>query len=136
MRCVTKNHVASLSLWTLKDPNYPTAVTLADFTATPGPGQIQLTWQTLMEIDTLGFNLYRSTSPDSWRLGQRLNQTLLPATAVGSVLGQTYEFIDDQIQPGLQYYYWLEVINLDGIQLFGPQSASQFIGLYLPVVQK
>jgi hypothetical protein len=136
VRCVTKYNVANLSLWTLKDPNYPTAVTLADFTATPGLGQIQLSWQTLMEIDTLGFNIYRSSSPDSARRGQRLNQALIPAAAVGSVLGQNYEFTDDTIQPGWQYYYWLEVINLDDTQLFGPESASLFIGLYLPVVQK
>ncbi len=134
--CVTKYHVASLSLWTLRDPNYPTAVTLADFSATRGTGQIRLTWQTLMEIDTLGFNVYRSSSPDSGRRGQRLNEALIPAAAVGSVLGQTYEFIDDTVQPGWQYYYWLEVINLDDTQLFGPQSVNQFIGLYLPVVQK
>jgi hypothetical protein len=136
VRCVTKNHVTDLSWWTLKDPNYPTAVTLAGFSATPGKGQIQLTWQTLMEIDTLGFNVYRSLSPDSGIRGQRLNEALIPATAVGSVLGETYEFTDDQVQPGVQYYYWLEVINLDDTQLFGPQSASQFIGLYLPVVRK
>jgi hypothetical protein len=134
--CVTKNHVSALSWWTLKDPAYPTAVVLADFTATPGLGQIRLAWQTLMEIDTLGFNVYRSTSPDSELRGQKLNQAMIPAAALGSVLGQSYEFTDDQIQPNVQYYYWLEVINLDYPQLFGPQPASQFVGLFLPMIRK
>lgn len=136
VRCVTKNHITDLSLWTLKDPNYPTAVTLAGFTARPGLGYNQLTWHTLMEIDTLGFNVYRSLSPDSGNGGLRLNQALIPAQALGSVPGGSYEFLDDQIQPGARYYYWLEVVNRDDTQLFGPQYTGQLIALYLPLVRK
>jgi hypothetical protein len=89
-----------------------------------------------MEIDTLGFNVYRSLSPDSGNGGLRLNQALIPAQALGSVPGGSYEFLDDQIQAGARYYYWLEVVNRDDTQLFGPQYTGQLIALYLPLVRK
>ncbi len=42
----------------------PTAVELASFTATPQAQSILIEWETVSEIDNLGFNLYRATSPD------------------------------------------------------------------------
>ena len=114
----------------------PTAVTVSSFAAQPQAAGVQLAWQTLMEIDMLGFNVYRSSTPDGAPGWQKLNATLIPATALGGVQGQSYEYIDDQVQPGLRYYYWLEAVTQDGTQLFGPRSAGQLSMLFLPAVSK
>ena len=44
----------------------PTAVTLANFDATPIVGEVHLTWETAMELDAIGFNVFRSKSC-GWR---------------------------------------------------------------------
>jgi hypothetical protein len=132
--CVTKYHVSDLSEWTLMDPAFPTAVTLANFSARTAIGQVQLTWQTLMEVNTLGFNLYRSDLPDSGSEWQKLNASIIPARAFGKVGGALYAFTDLQAQAGKTYYYWLEVVNLTDQQLYGPEAAQALVGLYLPLV--
>ncbi|MBN2550005.1 MAG: hypothetical protein JXB15_12655, partial [Anaerolineales bacterium] len=45
-------------------PLGPTAVTLSGFTATSTYGQIAIQWQTVLEQDVWGFNVYRSTNPE------------------------------------------------------------------------
>ncbi len=126
--------VSALSQEALKDPNYPSTVTLSSFTATAGQGRVRLAWETALEIDTLGFNIYRNTCPDDEHGWQMLNQYLIPAAARGSVLGQSYEYIDSTMQPGVTYYYWVEAISVDATQLFGPRAIFQ--SLFLPLVRK
>jgi hypothetical protein len=101
----------------------PTAVTLASFTATPVDGDILIEWETAMEIDTVGFNLYRSESPaGDW---VRLNGTLIPSQAPGSVFGATYTWLDEDVQSGTTYYYKLVDVEVGGQCTFhGPITAQ------------
>ena len=113
----------------------PTAVSLAAFTAEPGAGQIALAWQTASEIDMLGFNLYRAGSPTG--LYARLNETLIPSQAPGSLFGSSYYWPDRNVEPGSSYYYWLECVEVNGATTqFGPLEAAarRAFGVYLPMI--
>jgi hypothetical protein len=101
----------------------PTAVTLASFSATPQAGGILIAWETAMEIDTVGFNLYRAQSPDGPYV--KLNDTLIPSQSPGSVFGATYAWLDEGVQDGITYYYKLEDVEVSGQSTFhGPVSAT------------
>ena len=101
----------------------PTAVKLASFSATPVEGGIEVTWETATELDNLGFNLYRSTTPQG--PFDQLNDTLIPTQNPGQVLGATYTWLDEGVASGGTYYYLLEDVDINGvITSHGPVSAS------------
>ncbi len=130
---VTRSGVTEFSPWAVGN-DAPTAVTLAGFQAAPGSQGVLLTWQTALELDTLGFNLYRSASQDGERL--LLNPQLIPATALGALGGAEYQFEDATALPGQAHYYWLEVVNLEGVQYFGPQVVFSVHSVFLPIQSK
>jgi hypothetical protein len=71
----------------------------------------------------LGFNLYRSTSADGPYV--KLNESLIPSQSPGSVLGATYTWVDEDVEPGITYYYKLEDVEVSGVRtLHGPVRAS------------
>lgn len=113
----------------------PTAVTLSSFTATAYDGYVLVEWETASEIDTLGFNLYRSQSTDGLRI--RLNEALILSQAVGSVGGASYQHMDSEVTGGVTYYYWLEDVEVGGAStVHGPVSAAaqRVYRIYLPIV--
>lgn len=72
------------------------------------PGVIQITWNTETEIETAGFHLYRSQSPD----GDFVQVTDRMILAKGDALsGASYTFIDEEVKPGQTYYYLVEEIE-------------------------
>jgi len=114
----------------------PLAVDLVSFMAERAESSIILRWKTASEIDNLGFNLYRAGSIEGSRI--KLNAALIPSQAPGSPVGGSYEFVDAAVQPGAQYYYWLEDVNLYGrATLHGPVTAR--LGSWdirLPIIVK
>jgi hypothetical protein len=103
--------------------NSPLAIQLATFSATPTDEHILIEWQTISEIDKLGFNLYRAEQPEAE--GERLNDAFIPSQAPGSGQGASYSFVDNQVQPGRLYYYWVEAMNVNGQPTrHGPISAT------------
>ncbi len=83
-------------------------------------------WQTASELNTVGFNLYRSESLD----GQyyQINVSLIPASP-DPLVGGEYSYLDDDVEAGLTYYYKLEELDSKGDRsYFGPieiQASSQ-----------
>lgn len=116
----------------------PTAAVMAGFTAAwQASGGVLIAWETALEIDLAGFNLYRSTSPDRGYV--RLNPTLVPSRASGSLAGAKYTWPDPAAQPNVSYYYRLEAVDLDGatswhgpVWLFAPGSLP--VKIYLPAL--
>ncbi len=99
------------------------AVTLASFTAAGGDGQVLLEWETASEVKNIGFNLWRSTS----EMGDytKLNDSLIPSEAMGSVMGTRYSRTDSDVINGITYYYKLQSIATDGSpEDHGPISAT------------
>jgi hypothetical protein len=98
----------------------PLAVTLAGFDAQAMLDHIQLSWETVSEMNNAGFNLYRSASP----VAPEVLLAFVPSQAPGSTQGASYSFNDTEVAPGETWYYWLEDVDLSGAtSLHGPVSA-------------
>ena len=70
-----------------------------------------VTWETASEVNTAGFNLYRSDNPDGpW---EKINDQLIPPSD-DPVSGGKYKFVDKSAEPGKTYYYQLEEVELSG----------------------
>jgi hypothetical protein len=108
----------------------PTAV-LVSFTGKAQPGTIQLNWETVNELWLVGFNLYRSESPDG--IMQKLNSDLILAKKPGQMAGDLYEYYDT-VDPGINYFYWIELVQVYGRNLVGPISVIVSFMINLPVV--
>ena len=75
-------------------------------------------WTTETEVETAGFNLYRSESPAGPYV--KVNPALIPG-ASDPLLGGRYVYTDTNVIAGRTYYYKLEDVELDGaITLHGP----------------
>jgi hypothetical protein len=97
------------------------AVTLATFGAQAEGDHTLLTWETVTEVNNLGFNLYRSTTPAA--SGSLL--AFVPSLAPGSTAGASYTYADRDVSPGNTYYYWLEDVEFGGASsLHGPVSVT------------
>jgi hypothetical protein len=102
----------------------PTAVTLASFTAAWQKDQVVVTWETAVEIDTLGFNLWRSETRDGSY--DQVNNALIPAASPGGVWGGSYTYTDSDVTPGRTYYYKLHEIEAGGVSnWYGPFSTGE-----------
>jgi hypothetical protein len=83
---------------------------------------VVIEWETASELDTAGFNLYRSDSPDG--IFVRVNENLIPASP-DPLTGGTYTFDDPEVKPGRIYYYELESIDVDGSTTrYGPTEVT------------
>jgi uncharacterized repeat protein (TIGR01451 family) len=95
----------------------PTAVTLAEFTATVETTGVVLRWRTSLEQDLVGFYVYRSADPASH--GKRISG-LIPAAG----LPASYTFTDATVREG-GWYYWLEAVETThATTFFGPAYAA------------
>ncbi len=96
------------------------AVTLLYFTATPAGQAVRLDWATASEVDMVGFYVQRAD--ESLADYERISP-LIPAE--GGVIGASYAHVDENVQPGVTYYYRLEALDIYGVgELFGPISAT------------
>ncbi|MEK6303498.1 MAG: C25 family cysteine peptidase [Acidobacteriota bacterium] len=120
----------------------PTAITLISFAATRFDDGVLLEWRTGLEVDNLGFNLYR----DEGGKPARINLQPIAGSAlrigqgitVGS--GCAYTWWDktladcgSQIADCLKAAYWLEDLDLNGQSTWhGPFTAAQPAGKQRP----
>jgi hypothetical protein len=74
---------------------------------------IIIEWVTASELNTAGFNVYRSTSPVGPPL--KLNAQLIPSSS-DPLTGASYKYTDRGLSPGTTYYYFVEEIESDGTQ--------------------
>jgi len=81
-----------------------------------------LEWTTASEVNTEGFNVYRSETEDGEYV--KINQALIPAQGNPST-GASYSFVDTDVRPGRTYYYKLEDVDTSGNSTFhGPVWAT------------
>lgn len=122
-------------------PVSPTSVDVVELSVTVQGEAILVVWETAQELDSLGFNLSRSTSANGpWA---ELNVTLIAAQVPGSPFGSAYEWLDDEnVEPDVVYFYRLEQIDTRGSRtFFGPvtavvhtTTANQVYNVFLPLV--
>jgi hypothetical protein len=119
---VTRAGVDALSDWAVYYGN-PTAVTLASFNVAWSEDGMQVAWETALEIDTVGFNVWRSTAPNGAYV--RVNDSLIPSASPGSVLGASYAYVDEDVTPGETYHYKLEELEVGGGRnWYGPATTA------------
>jgi hypothetical protein len=72
---------------------------------------VTIEWTTASELNTAGFNLYRSdTATDNY---VRLNAELIPGST-DPLTGGAYRYVDRSVIAGRTYYYQLEDIETGG----------------------
>jgi hypothetical protein len=73
--------------------------------------KIVISWETASEVDTAGFNIYRSENPAG--PFRRVNEQLIPASG-DPLVGGDYSYRDESVDAGRLYYYRLEDVDLAG----------------------
>ena len=94
------------------------AVHLAYFRATGREHDVLIEWGTGMEVTTYGFKLYRA---EANVFGQAIVIHTRDAQNFGEVVGAEYDYTDADVEIGVTYYYWLEVLDTQGNKVFGPE---------------
>ena len=83
---------------------------------------VQVEWSTASEMNTAGFNLYRSDNSQGPFV--QVNENLIPASS-DPLTGGQYRYEDKQVSPGKLYYYQLEEMEMSGASTrFGPISVQ------------
>lgn len=102
----------------------PLAAALASFDASQLGNEIIVTWETVSELENIGFNLYRGVTPDAPNV--QLNAALIASQAPGSGQGFVYTWEDTfDLAGGTTYYYWLEDVDTAGLTTrHGPISIT------------
>lgn len=72
---------------------------------------VEVRWETATEVNTAGFNLYRSDEPDGEFV--QINVGGLIASEGEAVSGASYTFVDDTVEVGKTYYYVLEEVEFN-----------------------
>jgi len=72
------------------------------------PVTVKVEWETATELDTAGFFLYRSQSPDGDF--QPVNEQIIDSQG-SAVSGAAYSYVDHDVEPGQTYYYVLEEVQ-------------------------
>ena len=119
------------------DPTGPSAVTLARFNVSPQSNALLVSWETLLEIDSWSFRLWRSTVND-----RSTAELITPTPILARGSGSTYTYLDKDVQPKVVYYYWLQEIATSGAQKEidvawgGIDLPGMNFKLYLPAIQR
>lgn len=97
-------------------PAVPAAPAAAPVTpAEPAPPADELKntirWATASEINNFGYDVYRGDTEE----GPFVRLTPSPILGAGTTdETQRYEFVDKNIEPGRDYFYYVESISIDG----------------------
>jgi len=87
------------------------ALILGYWAVTSAAATVTIEWSTASELNTAGFNLYRSTSQQG--PFTRINDHLIPASP-DPLVGGSYIFTDTGVTAGQVYYYQLEDVEIGG----------------------
>lgn len=106
---------------TLSDAS--SSVALKSFTAKGYSNAIQLLWQTNLEKNHLGFNVYRTLENDTNY--QQINTKLLKNISNFGQAKGDYSFTDFDVDRDKTYFYYIEDVEINGrVSLHGPINAS------------
>jgi len=111
-------HDKIVSVATTEVPFVPTAINLVRFEVVKAKQGLKVLWQTSLEQNSYGFNLYRA---ESERRDQAVRVTDEVISAVGRNGGARYEFVDASADVNKTYVYWLQETELSGsVYEYGP----------------
>ena len=91
-------------------------VILSDFSVKHGTDyNVRVVWNTGVELNVYGFNLYRKTKGSEWEV---VNPEVITAKRMGQVIGDKYTYIDRSVSKPNRYTYKLEVLMVDGTSVW------------------
>jgi hypothetical protein len=91
----------------------PLPVDFSTFTAIPADKGVIIKWRTESELNNLGFDVYRSENLDG--TFARVNQTRIQGSGTDAT-PHNYKFVDESVEVGKTYYYYLEDISYSGVK--------------------
>lgn len=98
-------------------------VTLNHLTAYGYDSAVLVSWSTSVEMDHLGFNVYRSTDPNTGYF--QINPEMIRNFLDSANFRGDYEFLDEGVSNGTAYFYMVEDISINGESTWhGPVTAS------------
>lgn len=105
----------------IEDDTLP--VTLSSFMAIPNlsDSNIAINWTTQSEANLVGYHIFRAEE-NSLSTATKVTPTIIPAT--NSQLTNNYSFNDDEVQEQITYYYWLQCLENNISDYFGPVTAN------------
>jgi hypothetical protein len=110
----------------------PTDVMVSSFAGKAGLNNVKLDWETVSEVDLVGFNIYRSDSQDGAK--QKLNSEIISAQNAGQLIGANYQF-NDNVTQGQHYYYWLELVMTGANKFIEPVVVDTNYWNLLPAIR-
>ena len=92
--------------------------------------EVKLAWETVSEVNTSGFILFRADNPT----GEKEPIATINSLPPGNTEGKLYEYTDEDVTFGVPYVYWLEELDMDRNpkNIFGPERALWW-HLYMPL---
>lgn len=110
----------------------PTAVKLAEHSATQQADGVMVRWATVSESDIVGFNLLLSNGVKV----TQLTDSMIVAKKAGQSSGAGYEWLHAAAQLSSGDAYLLELVNADGTSETAIIDVMSGISLYLPLVER
>lgn len=108
----------------------PLPVTMKGISATVEEQQIHLAISTATELETAGFNIYRSLCKDGpFELVSSYKSNAALRSLGNSTSGATYTFVDAKVSRGKTYYYRIESVSTSGVS----QEVGGMIEVLVPV---
>lgn len=94
----------------------PQAVEINFFTATSRSDHLLLEWESVSELETRGYYIWRNTADDPPSASSDAIQLkYIPAENAGSPLGAYYTYQDRfELVAGTTYWYWLQELDING----------------------
>lgn len=107
--------------FTINEQTLP--VTLSTFMAVPNINDncIAINWITQSESNLIGYHIHRSET-NMLTTATKVTSTIIPAT--NGELTNDYSFQDNEVEEEITYYYWLQSIDFDTSEFFGPVIAK------------
>lgn len=115
-------NVASFSEFTISgDDDHPLPVELSTFDATcTTDGMVELQWTVQSESDLAGYHCLRSENQE---LEDALQMTASIIQGQNSSETVSYQWIDIDVYNDIEYWYWLQSVDLDGTtRFYGPRN--------------
>ncbi|HMA62608.1 MAG TPA: FlgD immunoglobulin-like domain containing protein, partial [bacterium] len=97
-------------------------IELQSFTASLENQKVILNWETASELDNSGFNIFRSGQENGGYM--QINEELIDGAGNSSTT-KYYQYIDQKVIPGNQYWYKLQDVSFAGeTEMHGPVSVK------------
>ena len=108
------------NVFSIRDQHVPVQLSSFEAVAT-AQGNVAVAWVTQSENGLIGFRVYRSEL-ETQATAQLITPTIIPATNTSTL--QRYSYSDLEVTVNKCYYYWLESVEYNTSEYFGPVSVT------------